>query len=362
VNDSGSWAALHRGLVTTLAIALAIALLLTALDGGGFLIKLIYSLSVSLCCWLVLDGGRHVLAEWLTYRARRKDNRAAQRNISGVRLLPVAVVAAVIGPAAGLALGDLATGLQSPRLGDWDNAAVRLTFGFAVAGTAVAMVVGALADRLARSEIQAQVAQREAAEYELKLLQAQLEPHMLFNTLANLRILIHADPQAAQQMLDRLIAFLRAMLASSRTQVHSLAQEFARLDDYLALMRVRMGQRLQVRLDLPDALRETFVPPLLLQPLVENAIRHGLEPHVGPGRIEVAAQRDGARLILTVRDTGAGLAPTFSPGGSHFGLEQVRRRLRSLYGDAAALTLAPAPDNDGGTLATVMLPCPDPVQ
>jgi LytS/YehU family sensor histidine kinase len=133
-------------------------------------------------------------------------------------------------------------------------------------------------------------------------LQSQLEPHMLFNTLANLRVLIGADSVRAQTMLDRLIAFLRATLAASRSGSHSLANEFARIEDYLALMAVRMGPRLAVRIELPDALRALPVPALLLQPLVENAIRHGLEPKVSGGRIEVSAHREADALVLDVRD------------------------------------------------------------
>jgi hypothetical protein len=354
-------AALRRDLATTLAIALAVALLLTALGGRGFLVKFSYSLAISLCCWAVVAGGQAVVRSWQARRAPPIDPAAATTQFSILQLVSIALVAALVGPTAGIAIGDLVTGYKSISLSRWDSTAVRLTFAFSLAGTVVALVVGTLGDRLVRSRVQAQVAQREAAEYQLKLLQAQLEPHMLFNTLANLRILIGSEPQAAQQMLDRLIAFLRATLAGTRTEAHPLAQEFARLDDYLALMRVRMGQRLQVALDLPAALREVAVPPLLLQPLVENCIRHGLEPKVGPGRIAVHAAQDGSSLRLVVRDTGVGLSDHYAAGGSHFGVEQVRRRLHTLYGAAASLTLAPPNDAEGGTVATVILPLQQPI-
>jgi LytS/YehU family sensor histidine kinase len=139
-------------------------------------------------------------------------------------------------------------------------------------------------------------AQRDAAEARLKLLEVQLEPHMLFNTLANLRVLIATDPPRAQAMLDHLIAYLRATLGASRATLHPLEDRIrAPGDDYLALMAVRMGPRLQSALDLPEALRGLPVPPLLLQPLVENAIRHGLEPQVAGGRISVRACASRAR-------------------------------------------------------------------
>jgi LytS/YehU family sensor histidine kinase len=209
-------------------------------------------------------------------------------------------------------------------------------------------------ERLAASLAQAEQAERMAVEQRLQLLASQLEPHMLFNTLANLRALIGVNPQRAQAMLDRLIVFLRATLDASRAATHPLATEFARIADYLELMQIRMGSRLQTCLLLPDGLAALPVPALLLQPLVENAIKHGLEPHVQGGRIELSAERVGAELLLRVRDTGVGIAPEVASNG--FGLTQVRERLATLYGAAASVELAPAADAEGGTLVTMRLP------
>jgi LytS/YehU family sensor histidine kinase len=206
----------------------------------------------------------------------------------------------------------------------------------------------------------AREAERRATEARLKLLESQLEPHMLFNTLANLRVLIVTDPARAQAMLDRLIAFLRATLNASRAGRHTLAAEFDRLSDYLALMGIRMGPRLTTRLDLPEALRELTVPPLLLQPLVENSIKHGLEPQVEGGMVEVEARRHGAVLALTVRDTGVGLPEGRPFQETGFGLLQVRERLATLYGREAKLVISAAHDGRGGTLATVHLPIDHP--
>jgi LytS/YehU family sensor histidine kinase len=209
------------------------------------------------------------------------------------------------------------------------------------------------AARLAQAE-----AQRQAAEARLTLLQSQLEPHMLFNTLAHLRVLIRLRPDEAQQMLDRLIDYLRATLQASRATEHALAEEFARVSDYLALMQLRMGERLRVRLDLPAGLADVPVPPLLLQPLVENAIKHGLEPHVDGGELHVTAASDGGRLLLEVADSGAGLAGTGPAAavGTGFGLAQVRERLAQRYGRAARFELTPRPG--GGSLARIDLPLP----
>jgi LytS/YehU family sensor histidine kinase len=178
---------------------------------------------------------------------------------------------------------------------------------------------------------------------------------MLFNTLANLRVLIGMDPPRAQLMLDHLVAFMRSTLTASRNMLHPLSAEFGRIDDYLVLMKIRMGDRLQTQVDFPEALGPLAVPTLLLQPLVENAIKHGLEPHLDGGRLLVTARAEGNELVLSVRDTGVGLS-SVANDGTHFGVTQVRERLSTLYGDVASLVLATPDDGEGGTLATVRIP------
>jgi LytS/YehU family sensor histidine kinase len=160
---------------------------------------------------------------------------------------------------------------------------------------------------------------------------------MLFNTLANLRALIGVDPVRAQAMLDHMIAYLRATLNASRATSHSLQAEFDRIQDYLELMAIRMGPRLKFTLDLPGAISQAKVPSLLLQPLVENAIQHGLEPKVGGGEIRVAARREGDAVVLEVCDTGVGLSGHGPAGGKGFGMTQVRERLSTLYGPRASI-------------------------
>lgn len=262
----------------------------------------------------------------------------------------------VAGYAAGSLLADALTGHSTREL--W-RAAPQVGRGALIATLLASLL--ALAwffsrERLAHSHAQAEEARRQAAEAQLRLLQSQLEPHMLFNTLATLRALIAVDTGRAQEMLDSLNAYLRATLAASRTTSHPLSAEFGRLADYLALMQVRMGERLQLRLDLPPELAAQPIPPLLLQPLVENAIRHGLEPARGGGCLRVSAYREGELLVLDVLDTGVGLLsePSADPTKPGFGLQQVRERLATQYGHAASLSLAPA--LGGGTLARVRLP------
>ena len=360
-----TWAQLRRSgrrhLVVVGGLCLGIALLLTAMDGRGFGTKLVYSLIIGTVCTLIVDLTR-LAAAWAADRRRAASALLVQDSpaVAGWRgAIPGALLAMVAGPLIGMWLADRLTGNRSASLLDLASSSTRVTLVVCLVATVISITVLSSLERLASARAQAEAAQRQAAEHQLRLLQSQLEPHMLFNTLANLRVLIGLDTAQAQAMLDRLIGFLRATLNASRLAAHPLATEFERIADYLALMGVRMGPRLQTRLELPDALRALPVPPLLLQPLVENAIKHGLEPHVQGGLITVAARAEGGQLVLSVRDTGAGLpdAPLAAPG-SRFGVAQVRERLATLHGERASFTLQAAPDADGGTLATIRLPLP----
>ena len=352
--------ALRQALVVG-ALCLGITLILTAIDGRGFAIKLLYSVCIGVACTAIVQGTRLATA-WVIDRTRRAGMPTGAQPLGWRGVVPGALLSVLLGPAAGLWLGDQFSGGHSASVFHLDAISTRLTLLFSVLATVIAVVVVSALDRLASARAQAEAAQRQAAEHQLRLLQSQLEPHMLFNTLANLRVLIGLDPARAQAMLDHVIAFLRATLEASRAGQHPLHAEFARLSDYLALMAVRMGPRLQVQLDLPEALRALPVPPLLLQPLVENAIHHGLEPKVEGGRIHVQARVEGDSLLLQVRDTGLGLRGAATPGtpGTGFGTAQVRERLATLYGARASLRLQPADDADGGVLASVRLPLPSP--
>ncbi len=355
-------ARLVRTLVVLMSVCLGIALLMLALDGGTLRVKLTYSLCIGMSCVLVNDLSWFAQA-WVYDRLR------ALRSLpptpgpyreGWTGTLPSAALCVLVGPPLGQTLADSLFGFRSSSLLDLSSTNARVTLVVSLLATLVLIAIIGTAERLASARAEAEAARRLAAENQLRLLESQLEPHMLFNTLANLRVLITLDPPRAQAMLDQLIGFLRATLTASRVGLHPLAEEFARIGDYLALMQVRMGPRLQVVLDLPEALRSLPVPPLLLQPLVENSIRHGLEPQVAGGRLQVSASREGQQLCLRVRDTGMGLTGGSGPdgAGTHFGLEQVRARLAALHGAAASLTLQPASDADGGVLAEVRLPWP----
>ena len=354
----------HRVLVFTITCS-TIALLLWAMQSGGFGANLVYSFAVGSCCWLFIEGLRRGTAVLVRWRRRWFGLPALSNHKPGVlATLPLVALGAAAGAPLGLWIGDMLTGHKSPSLLQWQSPATRFTLAITLIASLIIVFAISTREQLAEARAAAEAAQRRATEAQLKLLESQLEPHMLFNTLANLRVLIGVDPPRAQVMLDHLIAFLRATLSATRGDLnpgaHTLAAEFDRVADYLALMGLRMGARLVVRLDLPEALRGAATPPLLLQPLVENSIRHGLEPKVAPGRIEVTAMSDNDQLVLTVRDTGVGLDAEAAAGAqnadTHFGLAQIRARLHALYGERAFLTLAAAGGDEGGAVAQVRLP------
>lgn len=377
-----TWAGLKHGawrqVAVVSALCVGIAVLLALLDRGAFGTQLVYALCIGTICASIVAAVRLLVAAWID-RSQRRAGLALQLPAEAAGLRPAlagALLAMLIGPSLGMLLADWLTGLQSPSLMNFGSRQTQITVALSVAATVLSVAIIVAQERLSEARAQAEAAKRLAAENQLRLLQSQLEPHMLFNTLANLRVLVGIDAERAQTMLDHLIAFLRATLSASRTAAHPLSTEFERLTDYLALMAIRMGPRLQFELDLPPALRDLPIPPLLLQPLVENAIKHGLEPQVQGGQIRVQARLDEQMLTLTVCDTGVGLATTQSvptpagqgaaastgarspleAAGSGFGIEQIRSRLATLHGDRASLTLAAAPDAAGGTLATLLLP------
>jgi two-component system LytT family sensor kinase len=188
-------------------------------------------------------------------------------------------------------------------------------------------------------ELRASELEKHLAQAKLQALQMQLNPHFLFNTLHSISSLMHNDIEAADRMIARLSDLLRAALAGAGTQQVTLRQELDLLQLYLAIEQVRFGSRLTVRMNIaPDTLGAQ-VPNLILQPLVENAIRHGIEPRARPGCIELQAHRKDGALALVVSDDGAGLGDngTIEEG---VGLSNTRARLRELYGPAHRFELA----------------------
>ncbi|HEU5079166.1 MAG TPA: histidine kinase [Opitutaceae bacterium] len=187
---------------------------------------------------------------------------------------------------------------------------------------------------------------------QLQALRSQLNPHFLFNTLHSIAELVHEDPRLAEQMLLRLSELLRKALHSSGAQEVQLAEELDFVKSYLEIEQLRLGERLSVTWDIaPDSLTAR-VPSLLLQPLIENAIQHGIAASAQPGRLLIRARRDGDFFELQVHDNGAGLAANGSAGRSGIGLANTTDRLERLYGERQRLELI----NDHGLRVTVRLP------
>jgi signal transduction histidine kinase len=202
-------------------------------------------------------------------------------------------------------------------------------------------------------ELRTMELEKQLAQAKLQALQMQLNPHFLFNTLHSISSLMHQDVEAADGMITQLSDLLRTALDSSDTQEVTLRQELEFLQRYLKIEQTRFGSRLSVKTDIaPDTL-DARVPNLILQPLVENAIRHGIEPHAKPGRVELRAKREAGTLVLEVCDNGAGLRKDV-PSEERVGLSNTRARLRTLHGEAHGFELRDAPG--GGLLVRLVIP------
>jgi hypothetical protein len=344
------WTNKLQHLLQVLAFALGIATIQYGFQPERpYAPPLVYSLLISFFAWSIIDLGREFMPS-----ARET---GWPRGWHGLALV---IAGTVTGYLLGTWLADQmcrAYGWYAgyPRL-DRDTELRSSILVTAIAGITVSFYFYAR-NKSAYLERKMTEAHRHANEARLKLLETQLEPHMLFNTLANLRALIGADPQQAQHMLDHMIAYLRATLNASRAATHPLQTEFDRLRDYLELMSIRMGPRMAFELKLPPELAQHPVPALLLQPLVENSIQHGLEPKVEGGRVVVSAQHDHDDLVLEVTDTGlgpSGNADLTPAKGAGFGIAHVRERLATLYGAAARVDCAARAE--GGFRVTLRFP------
>jgi len=253
----------------------------------------------------------------------------------------------------GVTLGAWITGV-----GDWSNpqAWVAVVIGLFFGG--IGGITYYLSLRIER--LDAEVKQRRMSEVEsekrqmeaqLKMLQAQIEPHFLFNTLANVGSLIDRDPALAKKLLERLNDWLRIALQRARSDHATLGDELDMLENYLQILKIRFGERLRWTLEVSEDAKRSVFPPMLLQPLVENAVRHGIEPKIGGGEIVICAHCDNGKLHIEVSDSGVGL---IGGEGGGAGLANVRARLATLFGDAGKLVLESSAS--GGVSARLELP------
>jgi len=215
---------------------------------------------------------------------------------------------------------------------------------------------------------EAEALKRQVIEARMAAMQAQVEPHFLFNTLASIDHLIETDPPRASTMQKNLIALLRASMPTMREAsgngagpgsrgVRDLGREIAVIRPYLEILKVRMEERLSTEIAVPDGLLSAEFPPMMLQTLVENAIKHGLEPKAEGGALSVRAEIVHGKLQVSVADTGLGFGQALSNGvtaGTGVGLANIRERLQLLYGGKASLTVAE--NTPGGTIVTITVP------
>jgi hypothetical protein len=241
------------------------------------------------------------------------------------------------------------------RLGDY---LPQLAFLFILLSAAIKIAYAGRVKAEARAAEAQQVAdaeslKRQLAEARMAAMQAQVEPHFLFNTLASIDHLIETDPPRASQMQKNLIALLRASMPAMRDRATSLGRELEVVRPYLEILRVRMGERLQAQVSVPEGLYSADFPPMMLQSLVENAIKHGLEPKAEGGALTVAAQVVHGKLEVSVADTGVGFARA-ATAGTGMGLQNIRERLKLIYGAAAELRIAE--NAPSGTRVSIVIP------
>jgi hypothetical protein len=239
--------------------------------------------------------------------------------------------------------------------GDWLMSFVMLLI---LAGIIVKVVLGGKKRAERRAEAATETAaeeslKRQLAEAQLKTMQAQVEPHFLFNTLASVDYLIETEPSTASKMQKSLIQYLRAALPQMREGSTTLGKEVQLCRSYLEILKFRMEDRLQYSLIVPQGLSSAQFPPMMLQSLVENSIKHGLEPKPEGGSLTISADISNGRLRVTVADSGLGFAAA-GISGSGVGLANVRERLAALYGGAAQLSIEA--NSPSGTIVTIEVP------
>jgi signal transduction histidine kinase len=274
-----------------------------------------------------------------------------------VKVLLIAPLSVVIGVEFTAAtVGGLPHLIGHTGIGAW------LNFGTSFVVTGVASAFFIVSEQAMRMRASLETQRREAAELRqsetaarLALLQAQIEPHFLFNTLANVQSLIERDPKRAVSMLDSLNRYLRASLTRTRGTASTVADELELIEALLNIAAIRLGERLRFSIDVPEPLRQLALAPLLLQPLVENALLHGIEPSIDGGEIRIVARREDDMLKIDSIDTGVGLGQSTKLHGG-VGLANVRSRLASMYGGSASVTVEANVSAARGVIARLSIP------
>lgn len=318
---------LLTSLVLTGVFDTIIALFLTQIGfGAGFAINFIFSQAIGLSmCTLVLLG--HLM-------------------VKGPSIVGHAILLLITlpgGAAFGSYIGSLITGIPlSEMVGDRSSLFIQNLLIGILFGTMIAYFffsrekTSQTETQLREEQINRLSLEKKTLETHLRLLQAQIEPHFLFNTLSNVLSLLDSDPARGRAMLEDLTRYLRSSLSRTREQTTTLGQEMDLVEAYLKIQQVRMGDRLRYAIDIPKALRSLSLPPMLIQPLAENAIKHGLEPSIKGGDMVIQAEESPEGCRIVVADTGSGLLETSTAG---VGLTNIRERLEALFHGKARLIL-----------------------
>ena len=253
------------------------------------------------------------------------------------------MLAVVIGSVLGTILAGVVKGRSFSTMFTERLSGVAISMGLGIGFGCVVVAAVILREKNARDQARIHRAEAERHQLEknilearLQVMQAQVEPHFLFNTLANVQHLVETDPAAASRMLDSLIQYLRAALPQMREGATNLGREIDMARAFLEIHRVRMGSRLDFAIEVPDPLKGRPFPPMMLISLVENALKHGVDPCCECGSITIRAEEAGGRLRVSVTDTGEGIVPK---KGGGVGLSNIRERLKGLYGPSAKLVL-----------------------
>jgi sensor histidine kinase YesM len=316
-----------KSILITLLFDTIIAAFLTVIKfGQGFVINFIISQSIGLSICSCILIAHHLF-------------RSAKPTLQAI----LVAAALIIGTTAGSLIGTLASGMNVSILFDKHGPFfLQLMLLGVMFGTIINYIftsreqITDTENRIREEQIKRLTSEKEAAEAKLKLLQVQIEPHFLFNTLSNILSLLDTDLDKGKSMLVDFIQYLRTSLPKIREKTTTLGQEMDMIRAYLNIFKIRMGERLLYTIDLPKSVEDFPLPPMLIQPLVENAIKHGLEPKVEGGEILIRGEEKEGILRVEVIDTGLGFS---KDKGSGTGLSNIKERLKSSYGNGARLVL-----------------------
>ncbi|MBI5327618.1 MAG: histidine kinase [Deltaproteobacteria bacterium] len=317
-----------RNFLYTLLFNTIIAIFLTAIKfGDGFIVNLIFSQCIGISIFSIIHAALYI------FRA------------SGLIIrVVITIVGMIAGAIAGIAIGAAVNGIHPLFfIGEGFELFIQVMligvlFGAIISYffvsrerilTGNAIILEERANRLA--------IEKKAVEAELKNLQSQIEPHFLINTLSTGISLIDMEPHKARMTIEEMVSLLRSSLSISRDKTITIGEEMKLVKSYLNIMKVRMENRLSFKTEICDGLSDYQIPPLLIQPLVENAIKHGLEPKIEGGEVKIRIAKNNGRVKITVSDTGIGF--DYKNPSCGVGLDTIRKRLQLLYEEKANLIL-----------------------